>query len=123
MRDSVSPHGPHAGGRSAARGGGGGRLRRPGAAAAQGRERGADQNRTGVRGFAGLCLTTRPRRPRGRMVSGPTGHSRVPLGCGAVAVTSETFGAEAFEAEAVPPIRLRNLKRVITAIAVIVPFL
>src|ERR687896_269194 len=24
--------------------------------------RGADQNRTGVRGFAGLCLTTRPRR-------------------------------------------------------------
>src|SRR6185503_11302835 len=23
---------------------------------------GADQNRTGVRGFAGLCLTTRPRR-------------------------------------------------------------
>ena len=30
---------------------------------------GADQNRTGVRGFAGLCLTTRPRRPNGRMVS------------------------------------------------------
>src|ERR687885_424213 len=26
-------------------------------------KRGADRNRTGVRGFAGLCLTTRPPRP------------------------------------------------------------
>jgi hypothetical protein len=32
--------------------------------AASTRRRGADRNRTGVRGFAGLCLTTRPRRQR-----------------------------------------------------------
>src|SRR5215212_1545272 len=38
------------------------------------RKKGADQNRTGVRGFAGLCLTTRPRRQAaGRMVSRPSG--------------------------------------------------
>ena len=35
------------------------------------RERGADQNRTGVRGFAGLCLTTRPRRRGGAHRSEP----------------------------------------------------
>src|SRR5215218_656456 len=38
------------------------------------RKKGADQNRTGVRGFAGLCLTTRPRRQAaGGMVSRPSG--------------------------------------------------
>src|SRR5262245_51955485 len=71
-RDSVESHGASAGGCAAAGGGGG-------AAAAQGRERGADQNRTGVRGFAGLCLTTRPRRPDGRMVSGRLGYPKLTM--------------------------------------------
>src|SRR5688572_11821722 len=43
-------------------------------------QKGADQNRTGVRGFAGLCLTTRPRRPRCRMVSGLPGYPRLRMG-------------------------------------------
>ena len=40
------------------------------------RPRGAWRIRTAVRGFAGLCLTTRPRRPAGGMVSARRGNLR-----------------------------------------------
>ena len=75
--------------RPAARGGPGARLRPAGGHAGQGRERGADQNRTGVRGFAGLCLTTRPRRPEGGMVSGlpvPVRNAKAYAACSALAL-------------------------------------
>src|SRR2546423_13776049 len=60
-----------------------------------GMRRGADQNRTGVRGFAGLCLATRPRRRDGpwyprlvaRKLRGRTGRS-VRLECLEAQVTA-----------------------------------
>jgi hypothetical protein len=42
-------------------------------------KRGADQNRTGVRGFAGLCLTTRPRRRAAIVAASVTASPLPPL--------------------------------------------
>jgi hypothetical protein len=49
--------------------------------------KGADQNRTGVRGFAGLCLTTRPRRRRARIVASGFRRNRW---CGPTVVPTST---------------------------------
>jgi CBS domain-containing protein len=49
-------------------------------------DRGDDQIRTGVRGFAGLCLTTRPRRQTGAILAAPAAS---PYCCGPASLTTK----------------------------------